>query len=133
MSQKQNTSDTGQSDSTRRTVLKASALSAGGLALGLGGTNTAAAQQGGGQQQQYDARMFVQDYRPGARLQIVSNPINYTPQNLGFTPFNDYNTRIGMYRNTNERVLVFTPQNAQIQSGQSFTLQPDFSLFQDND
>ncbi|KTG09818.1 hypothetical protein AUR64_09305 [Haloprofundus marisrubri] len=119
-------------ESTRRTVLKAGALSAGGLALGLSGTGGVAAQTGGNQPQ-YKALFQANDFNPGARLRIVSGVVNYTPQQTGFTAWSDYNTRIATYLNTNERFLIYPANDANIQLGEVYLVQPNYSFLPDDD
>ncbi|WP_224332386.1 hypothetical protein [Haloprofundus halobius] len=121
----ENTTD--ERESTRRTVLKTGALSAGGLALGLSATGGAAAQTDGNQPR-YKALFQSNNFNPGARLRIVSGVVNYTPQQTGFTAWSDYNTRIATYLNTNERFLVYPADDANIQQGQVYRVRPNYSF-----
>lgn len=111
------------SDDSRRSFLKKGAATTGIAALGLSGT--AAAQQDGDgvfdeaeaqEQEQFTAAMFSTAFRPGGRFIITSPVIDWTPdveQNIAGR-FAAFNTRVIQYVDTNEQVLFFQAQDAEV-------------------
>lgn len=122
------------SGESRRSFMKKSALASGGLALGVGSSGTVAAQDGdaaeGGK-----ALMFNDEFRPGAQFRVVSPVIEQQPDVSGVSQgdiWSDYNTRAIQFLNTNEQVMLFPAHDAEVERGQVYELQRNFSLFADD-
>ena len=111
--------DTGEP--SRRTILRRTL--AGGLALGAGtgralGADSNAARAQGDQTRQFQALIFAGSFHPGARFEVTSDVLNYTPVvPEGAAAFGDYNSRVIKYTNTNERALFFPANDAEVQRG----------------
>lgn len=119
-----NTSD--KTDS-RRTFLKKSALTSGGLLVGLSstGTGTVAAQDGGG-----DALMYTDEYHAEAKFRVTSPVIEEEPSIEGAAEiWNDYNTRMIQYLNTNREVYFFPTEDAEIEEGGVYEFGDNLTLF----
>ncbi|UPV75823.1 hypothetical protein M0R89_07115 [Halorussus limi] len=103
-------------DSSRRTFLKGTL--AGGLALG-GMAGGAFAQDGGqAETKRFEALIFAGSFHPGARFEVTSDVLNYTPVvPEGARTFGDYNSRVIKYLNTDERVLFFPSNDAEVRKG----------------
>ncbi|WP_276300863.1 twin-arginine translocation signal domain-containing protein [Halorussus lipolyticus] len=122
------------SGESRRSFMKKSAVASGGLALGVGGTGTVTAQDGdaaeGGK-----ALMFNDEFRPGAQFRVVSPVIEQQPDVSGVNQgdiWSNYNTRAIRFLNTNEQVMLFPAHDAEVQQGQVYELEKNFSLFADD-
>ncbi len=126
-------------ESSRRTFVKHGALASGALALGMGGVGSAVGQDGGDggdgvdYSAEYKALMFTGQFHPAARIEVISPVVNWSPEVTGFTAWSDYNTRFAKYQNTNERVPFFPANDAEVQQGQLYSLEPNASLFPDDD
>lgn len=76
----------------------------------------------------FRARVYVEDFRPGARFEVVSGPIDYKPQfaiQEGESFLIDqywagFGTRIAEYGNTNERVLFFPRTDAPVREDRRY-------------
>ena len=114
------------SDESRRSFMKKGAVASGAAALGLSGVGTAAAQDEGAEDDSDDfinaeaesisAAMFSTAFRPGGRFIITSPVIDWTPdvqQNIA-GQFEKFNTRVIQYVDTNEQVLFFQAQDAEV-------------------
>lgn len=120
--------------------MKKSALTSGALALGLSGTVAAQETEtttgnGGAQGDGGKALMFNDEFRPGAQFRVVSPVLEQNPDVEGVEQgdiWSEYNTRSIEYLNTNEQVLLFPAHDAEIQQGQVYELESNFSLFADN-
>ncbi|WP_232686897.1 hypothetical protein [Halobacterium zhouii] len=109
---------------SRRAAVQAGALTAAALAFGLPGVRGASTEQ----EADALARIYASDFHPDARFEVVSNPLDYTPE----TPIQEgeaflvdrywrgYETRVIRYGNTNERVLFFVPESADVEPGQTY-------------
>ena len=115
------TEKTDGGESSRRTFM-AGAL-AGGLALGTG-TNVALAQdEDEVDTKQYEALIFAGSFHPGARFEVTSDVLNYTPVvPQGARTFGEHNSRVIKYLNTDERVLFFPANDAEVQKGAVYEL-----------
>lgn len=104
-------------------------------ALALGVSGSAVAQDGDGVDfnAQFKALMFTGQFHPSARIEIVSSVVEWNPAVTGFTAWSDFNTRFATYQNTNERVPFFPAADAEVQQGQLYQLEPNASLFPDDD
>ena len=108
---------------SRRAAVQAGALTAAALALGLPGVEGASATQ----QDESLARVYAHDFYPGAQFRVVSEPLPYKPETpvqegeafLAEFYWDSYETRVVRYENTNERVLFFVPESADIERGQT--------------
>jgi hypothetical protein len=121
-------SDNVLGDQSRRSVLQKGALAAGGLALGGAATGTGSAQQGGDPFEINDsetARMFLTTVQPGATFTVVSGAIDYTPGPTDGAFFRDYQTYIGKYQNRGVRFQFYPTQDADIQEGQVYRIDPE--------
>lgn len=121
-------------ESSRRTFMKNGALASGAVALGLSGS--AAAQDGDGgtdPDAEFKGLMFTGQFHPGARIRVVSDVVEWEPEVTGFTAWSDYNTRFARYQNTNERVPFFPSNEAEVQQGRVYSLEPNASLLPDDD
>lgn len=117
----------------RRSVLKKGALAAGGLALGSAATGGVSAQQGGEQgpdANEPKARMFLSTVHPGATFTVVSGVLDYTPETVSGL-WSDYRTRVAKYQNRGVRFLFFPAQDAEIQQGQVYQIDPSSVSFVD--
>ena len=108
---------------SRRAAVQTGALTAAALAFGLPGVEGAPAAQ----QDETLARVYAHDFYPSARFEIVSEPLPYKPETpvqegeafLADFYWNGYETRVVRYENTNERVLLFVPESAGVERGQT--------------
>ena len=138
---------------SRRSFVKKGALASGGLTFGLSGTGAAQdggngsdgnggggngggnGGDGGSVAEGGKALMFNDEFRPGAQFRVVSPVVEQQPDVSGVNQgdiWSDYNTRIIEFVNTNERVTLFPAHDAEIEQGQTYTLQDNFSLFADD-
>ena len=105
-------------DSSRRTFLRGAL--AGGLALGAG-ANVALAQDGDDDQvdtKRFEALVFPGSFHPGARFEVTSDVLNYTPVvPEGARTFGEHNSRVIKYLNTDERALFFPANAAEVRKG----------------
>ncbi|RBI59121.1 hypothetical protein DMJ13_23385 [halophilic archaeon] len=108
-------------ESSRRTFLKRGTFAA--TALGLGGTATAAAQDG---DQTYFGLIPQGQFRGGARFQIVSEAIGYAPVQRD-AQGQEYATRAIKYTGAPGNMMLFVPQNADLQQGQVYQFQPRYT------
>ncbi|UPW01906.1 hypothetical protein M0R88_07365 [Halorussus gelatinilyticus] len=108
-------------ESSRRTFLTGAL--AGGLAIGTG-TNVALAQdEDEVDTKRYEALIFAGSFHPGARFEVTSDVLNYTPVvPQGARTFGEYNSRVIKYLNTGERVLFFPANDAEVQKGAVYEL-----------
>lgn len=143
-------------DESRRSFLKKSAITSGGLAMGLSGGSTVAAQDGndqnGNEQNGNVMRgvMFGSQFHPRARFEIVSQRIDWAPleneENDFLTDANDdllfddsevfanFNTRVVNYRIGRQSwALLFVQEDANVQQGQTYELSPAFGAFGPDD
>ncbi|MFC4551957.1 MULTISPECIES: twin-arginine translocation signal domain-containing protein [Halorussus] len=112
------TKNTSPGESSRRTFLKGTL--AGGLALGAG-ANVALAQDGDDDQvdtKRFEALVFPGSFHPGARFEVTSDVLNYTPVvPEGARTFGEHNSRVIKYLNTDERALFFPANAAEVRKG----------------
>lgn len=124
---------------SRRGFMKKSALTSGGLAVGLTGSVTAQATEtttgvGGDVDAGGEALIFNDEFRPGTQFRVVSPVLEQNPDIGGGEQrgiWNEYNTRRIQYLNTNEEVYLFPAQDAEIEEGRVYELKGNFSLFAD--
>lgn len=110
---------------SRRTFLKKSAVTSGALLVGVSSADTVAAQDGGG-----DALMFTDEFYAEAQFRVISPVLNEDPSIEGFSEiWNDYNTWMIEYLNTNEEVYLFPTEDAEISEGNVYQFGDNFSLF----
>ena len=116
---------------SRRSFIKKGVLSTGALALGLGGSGAAAGQtdggEGGGK-----AVMYNDEARPGAQFRVISPVIEQNPEIDGAEGgdlWSEYNTRRIEYLNTKEQAYFFPANDAEVQEGQVYELEQNFTLF----
>lgn len=120
-------------ESSRRTFLKNGAI-VGAAAAGLGaGTGSVAAQDDDAVDAE-KALMFLNQFKPNAKFEVVSGVVDFTPdiEAVRDNWWSDYNTRLISYENTKERVLFFPSQDSQIEEGETYTIRDNFSLFPDS-
>ena len=111
-------------ESTRRSVLKSGALATAGASLATGGV---AAQEGDGAgdgagdgvgdgQNWMKGILPAAQFRPSARFIITSPVIEWTPNiaEIQDNVWSEYNTRAIRYLNSNEQVLFWQAQDAQV-------------------
>lgn len=116
--------DTDGPSLSRRAALQTGALTAAALALRLPTVGATTATQ----EDEQLARVYAHDFYPGAEFQVVSDAIDYKPETpvqegeafLADLYWSDYETRIVRYENTNERVLFFAPESADVERGQTY-------------
>lgn len=116
-------------DQSRRSVLKKGAVSVGALSLGAGAATAQSGEEGtnGGNQTGTDgedglgdefqkALMYVGQARPGSRFVITSPVIDWTPQieEIRDNIWSNYNTRVARYLNTDEQVMFWVAQEAEL-------------------
>jgi hypothetical protein len=127
---------------SRRSFIQKGVAASSALALGL--TGSAAAQDngttgsptgGGNVGDGGKALMFNDEFRPGAQFRVKSPVVEQNPDVEGVQEgdiWSEYNTRIIEYLNTNEEVYFFPAQEAEIQQGNVYELERNFSLFADD-
>lgn len=109
-------------DESRRSFLRKGAFASGTLALGSSAVGTVAAQEDdddafvNDEAESISAAMFSTAFRPGGRFIITSPVVDWTPdvqQNIA-GQFENFNTRVIQYVDTNEQVLFFQAQDAEV-------------------
>lgn len=116
--------DTAVASLSRRAAVQSAALTAAALALGLPGVEGRTASQ----DDESLARIYAHDFYPGAEFEVVSEPLPYRPETpvqegeafLADLYWNGYETYVVRYENTNERVLFFVPESADVERGQTY-------------
>lgn len=109
---------------TRRSVLRTAGLSTAALGIGTSVASGSTTQQSGFRR----ARMYASDFYSGARFRVVSADFEYEPRVsvqegesfLADLYWNDYETRIVRYANTEERVLFFPRSDAAVERGTTY-------------
>lgn len=113
--------------------MKKGAIASGGALVGLSGSGLASAQEGGEQGQTWDALMYANQFHPNQEFYLVSGVIDYAPEQVEISLFSGYNARLIEYRATGETVPFFPSQDADLETGQLYSLSPSFALFENND
>jgi hypothetical protein len=119
-------------EQSRRSVLQKGALAAGGLALGGAATGGVSAQQGGEPIEVNDSekvRMFLSTVHPGATFTVVSDVLDYTPGPIDGGLWSDYQSYMAKYQNRGVRFMFFPTQEAEIQRGQVYWIDPESVAF----
>ncbi|RBI62996.1 hypothetical protein DMJ13_00085 [halophilic archaeon] len=109
-------------ESSRRTFMKRGTVAAGALGLGLGGGATASAQDGN---QTVFGLIPQGQFRGGAQFRIVSDAIGYAPVQQD-TEGQEYATRVIKYTGAPGNMMLFVPQNANLQQGQTYQFLPQY-------
>lgn len=137
---------------SRRSFLKTGALTSGAFALGVAAPGFASSQEDpdgddgtatatptttpdGDGADGGKALMFNNEFRPNARFRVKSPVLERNPDVEGVQEgdiWSDYNTRVIEYLNTNEEVFFFPADDAEVQQGQVYELNREFSLFADD-
>lgn len=142
MTEKESTLDLLSGDTSRRSMLKKSALATVGTGILGSSMGSAAAQEtgtttgnGGNQADGGKALMFNDEFRPGAQFRVRSPVLEQDPDVEGVQQgdiWSEYNTRRIEYLNTNEEVYFFPAHDAELQQGAVYELHTNFSLFADD-
>lgn len=110
-------------ESTRRSVLKSGALATAGAGLAGATSGSGVAQEGDGEgdgvvgdQNWRKGIMAVTQFQPTARFIITSPVIEWSPnvEEIQDNLWSEYNTRVVRYLNSNEQVLFWQAQDAQV-------------------
>lgn len=95
------------------------------LLAGVSSSGAVAAQETGG-----DGLMFTDEYYSEAQFRVTSPVLNEDPDIEGLSEiWNDYNTRMIEYLNTNEEVYLFSTEDAEIEEGNVYEFGDNISLF----
>lgn len=110
-------------ESSRRTFIKTSALASATAVLGLSGVGGVAGQDGG---QQIVGLIPQGQFISGARFQIVSEAIPFAPIEND-AEGREYTTRVISYQfSPGLAHMLFVPEGANLQQGQTYQFQPEF-------
>lgn len=102
-------------ESSRRTFVKMGALTSGGLALGLSGTGFAAQDGDGGR-----GVMLNSQFSAGSQFTVVSDDLGWAPVGTD-AEGNQLTTRVINYQySQGAYAMLFVPQNAGLQEGQTY-------------
>jgi len=81
------------------------------------------------------ALMFADEFRGGAQFRVTSPVIEHQPEVEGVedgSVWSDYNTRVVEYVNTQEDVLFFPAEDAEITEGRVYELHDNFTWLSDD-